>query len=89
MNVAAVRARDAMMARGFTKHEAIALLLPVIAEAYREVANEANESAELSSVWGDTVPDAFREFAAAFTKSANDIDPPQAHAAVSGPGSST
>lgn len=76
MNAALTRARDQMIARGFTEYEAVALLLPIIGEAYREVADEAKESAEIPSVWGATVPDAFREFAAAFTKSANELDPP-------------
>lgn len=76
MNAALIRARDAMVARGFTEHEAVALLLPIIGDAYREVADEANESAEFPSVWGDTVPVAFRAFADAFTKSADELDPP-------------
>lgn len=75
MNVAAVRACGAMAARGFTQYEAIALLLPVIAEAYREVADEANEAAGMPSVWGDTPREALAAFADAFTKSANDLDP--------------
>lgn len=81
MNAAAVRARDAMIARGFTEYEAIALLLPVIAGAYREVADEANEAAEMPSVWGTTPKEALASFADAFNKSANDIDPRPAPAA--------
>jgi hypothetical protein len=64
-----------MVARGFTEHEAIALLLPVIAEAHREVADEANEAAEMPSVWGNTPKEALAAFADAVTRSANDIDP--------------
>jgi hypothetical protein len=75
VNAAAIRARDAMTARGFTEHEAVALLLPVIGEAYREAAWEADVAAGIPSVWGDTVAEAFTELGAAFTKSANDIDP--------------
>lgn len=76
MNAALRRARDAMVARGFTEHEAVALLLPIIGEAYREVASEANEAAAYPDVWGDTVPDAFRDFGAAFGKQADELDPP-------------
>jgi hypothetical protein len=76
MNAAAIRARDAMTARGFTEHEAVALLLPVIGEVYREAAWEADVAAGIPSVWPDTVAEAFTELGAAFTKTANDIDPP-------------
>jgi len=75
VNAAAIRARDAMVARGFTEHEAVALLCPVIGEAYREAAWEAEVAAGVPSIWGDTVPEALTEFAAAFTKTANDLDP--------------
>jgi hypothetical protein len=77
VNAALIRARDHMVARGFTEYEAIALLLPIVGEAYREVASEANESADLPSAWGNTVHEAMTAFADAFTKSANDIDPPK------------
>ncbi|WNI19215.1 hypothetical protein [Actinacidiphila sp. ITFR-21] len=76
MNAALIRARDAMTAQGFTEHEAVALLLPIIGAAYREVADEANESAKSPSVWGDTPEVAFSEFAAAFRKQAYELDPP-------------
>lgn len=59
--------------RGFTRWEAVALLLPVLGEAYREVATEANESPD--DLWGDTPGEALRTFGAAFAKSADDIDP--------------
>lgn len=80
MNAAAVRARDAMTARGFTEHEAVSLLLPIIGEAYREAAWEADVAAGIPSVWGDTVAEAFTELGAAFTKTANDLDPPHQEA---------
>lgn len=86
MNAAAIRARDAMTARGFTEHEAIALLIPVIGEAYREAAWEAGVAAGIPSVWPDTVAEAFTEFAAAITKMADDLDPQRAPA-PSDPGS--
>lgn len=50
MNAAAARARDAMVARGFTEAEAITLLCPVIGAAYRRAAGHAR--ARSNSSWG-------------------------------------
>lgn len=68
-------ARNQLMALGLTEWQAIAVLLPVIAEAYREVADDAREGAALD-VWGSTPAEALSQFAAAYRARANELDPP-------------
>lgn len=65
-------ARNILMARGFTEGEAVALLCPVIAEAYREVAREAIDSSD--GTWGSTPGEALRNLGDAFATSADRLD---------------
>jgi hypothetical protein len=71
-------ARRRLQSLGLTEHEAIALLLPVIAETYREVADDAKDGAGISNVWGETPSVALTAFAEAYRQRAADCDLPGA-----------
>lgn len=78
MTAAVSAARDQLVARGFTETEALVLLLPVLAETYREVADDADDGAHIGNVWGDTPTEVLRNFAAAYRKVAAGCDLPGA-----------
>lgn len=63
---------------GVSEAHALAILLPVMASIYREVADDAEEGAGIGNVWGDTPPKALRNFAAAYRKIAAECDLPGA-----------
>lgn len=70
-------ARRRLQALGLSEAEAVALLLPVIAETYREVADDAAEGVH-GATWGETVPEALAAFAEAYRQRAADCDLPGA-----------
>lgn len=70
-------ARRRLQALGLTEHQAVAVLLPVIAETYREVADDAEDGAH-GGTWGETVPEALTSLAAAYRRMAADCDLPGA-----------
>lgn len=80
MTAAVSAARDQLVTRGFTETEALVLLLPVLAETYREVADDADDGAHIGNVWGDTPSEALHNFAAAYRKVAAGCDLPDATA---------
>jgi len=79
-------AREAAIERlealGLSRVEAVALLLPVMAETYREVADDAADGATAgpdgTTVWGATPAEALTEFAEAYRKVAAGCDLPGA-----------
>ncbi len=78
MTAAVAHARRQLQSLGLSEAQALALLLPVLAETYREVADDADDGAHISNVWGDTPSEALHNFATAYRKVAADCDLPGA-----------
>lgn len=76
-NTARSTARRQLVSLGLAEWQAVALLLPVIAETYREVAEDAVDGAH-GDTWGTTPEEALTAFAAAYRKVAADCDLPGA-----------
>jgi hypothetical protein len=76
VSAAVAHACRQIQALGLRESHALAVLLPVMASIYREVADDAEEGAAVGNVWGDTPSEALRNFAAAYRKIAAECDLP-------------